>query len=67
MVNLHRLYVGGGDLAVRALELGVAAFVQAGPVGLPGLPTASVGGRRVYLRGYLFRRVLLRLRLSGHG
>lgn len=67
VVDLHRLDVRGGDLAVRALVFGVAAFLQAGAVGLPGLPSASVGGCRVNLQGYLFRCVLLRLRLSSHG
>lgn len=66
VVDLHGLDVGGGGLAERALELGVAALVLPQPVLLPGLPAAPVRRRRVDLRRDLLRRVLLRLRLPRH-
>ncbi|KAA8533416.1 hypothetical protein F0562_031150 [Nyssa sinensis] len=66
VVNLHRFDVGGSDLAMRALELGVSALDESRPVGLTRLAPAPVGGCSVDLRRDLLRRVLLRLRLSGH-
>lgn len=63
MVDLHRLDVGGGDLAERTLELGVPPFLLPQPVLLPRLAAAAVRRRRVDLRSDLLRRVLLWLRL----
>lgn len=66
MVDLHRLDVGGGDLAERTLELGVPPFLLPQPVLLPRLAAAAVRRRRVDLRSDLLRRVLLWLRLPRH-
>ncbi|KAA8538941.1 hypothetical protein F0562_025633 [Nyssa sinensis] len=66
VMNLHRFDVGGCDLAVRALVLGVSALFNARPVGQPRLASAPIGGCGVDLRGDFLRRVLLRLGLSSH-
>lgn len=66
VVDLHRFEVGSGDFAERALELSVAALVEAGAVCLAGLASATVGGGGVDLSGDLLRRVLLWFRFSGH-
>ncbi|GAB2287150.1 hypothetical protein Dimus_021536 [Dionaea muscipula] len=67
MVDLHRLDVGGGNLAMRALQFGVPALNEAGSIGQPGLSAAPVGGGGVNLGRDFLRRVLLWLRLPCHG
>lgn len=66
VVNLHGLDVRGCGLAVGTLELGVATLFRTGTVSQTGFSSAPIGGCGVNLGGDLLRRVLLRLRLSGH-
>ncbi|KAL6977063.1 isopentenyl-diphosphate Delta-isomerase [Sarracenia purpurea var. burkii] len=67
VMNLHQFDVRGGDLAERALPLGVSALLNSRPVGLPRLTSAHVRRRRrVDFRRDFFCRVLLRVRLPRH-
>ncbi|KAL6977064.1 isopentenyl-diphosphate Delta-isomerase, partial [Sarracenia purpurea var. burkii] len=64
VMNLHQFDVRGGDLAERALPLGVSALLNSRPVGLPRLTSTHVRPRRrVDLRRNFFCHVLLRLPL----
>lgn len=67
VVNLHRLDVRCGDLAVRALVFRVTALLHTDAVGKAGFSAAAIRGGGVDFRGDLLRRVLLRLGLAGHG
>lgn len=67
VMNLHRFHVRRRDFAVRALIFRVPAFLHAGPVRLARLTAAAVGGGGIDLGRDLLSRVLLGLRLAGHG
>lgn len=66
VVNLHGLDVRCGGLTVGALVLGVAALLDARPIGEAGLAAAPVGGGGVDLGRDLLGGVLLRLGLASH-
>lgn len=67
VVDLHRFDVGGGDLAEGALQLSVAALLDAGAIGEARLASAAVGGGGVDLGGKLLGGVLLGLGFPRHG